>query len=754
MDKSQFGSEKFSDKNTVNIMYDIPYEPAEKFDLSEADFAPSPTAGKKDYMGTNIYDFKKGNENNYQLNSDSGKLEVNKNLQNEYDLSKSEALSSNIVKNDLQNGIFKLPIQAADLSPDEVQSFQINGHATDSSLNLPKQSNVANSKEEPVIQPLTLSSFSSTASDKSGTDVDKVPIQCNTPQTPYENVFVNPFNSQLKNLASNSSEPSHSLKVYGPNSDQPSLTDSETDIHSELKNHVLAQNQSLSNNDSYNTTFSSLPVSVDQPNPARQFHSLPPTLGFQTQGQGLNQNGHIDSHGKEMHDQIPSPLKNSNIETHEQHNVVSHQNDGCESGVQQLVQVCSFNDDVELSEKDLDDYLGDDDDKDVTVETDESFKDLLKAVVFLNGSESIQQHTDTRHFVNSNTDIVNMKKDDDFTNEVREPKSSVEFNNISKMNQTNNFREEELNTCFPENKLLLKQSVEETKQDIISQESILTDDQILQLESKTGANHLMQPQTNASNFDESKTSLKTISSGEAFSSAGDSVGYVEAPVISEKYKYETADVINDSGATAVDVSNMPSGTIADSIDIDVRPKDLQGKVQRPNTLMGLSIVNMNSESPFVLKEEINPEEESQSVNGSVPTHKEADFMTRELVNKEHEGRELMDVDQVKQAAADTAVSTLSDKTEENLEDHGREIAALGEENEELREPRPHSDVRPQSWEASDKDQPQVLKQKRPTSLNLSPRPEFSPQSDRSPVDQSPEETGASGENIPEDSYTG
>ena len=704
VDKSQYGYEKLPDKNSVNIMYDIPYEPAEKFDISEADFAPSPTAGKRNYLDTNIYDLNKAGDGDSQFSSESGKVEVNKNLQTEYELSKSEGVNSNFVKNDLQNGCFKLPVQAADLSPDDSHSVQMNGHATYGELYGPKQSNIKGLNEEHVSRPLTLSSLStgSTTSDKSEKEIDKVPVQCNTPQTPYENVFVNPFDSQ-KLLTSKSFDQSQNqnIDVHGSNSVPASLNDSETDIHPELKSPIFSQSQSLSNNESVNTPFSSLPTIVSQPNPAKQFHSLPPSLGLQSQG--VNQSDNTDSHESKSHDQMQS----DDTETFEKLTEVCHQGDSGQVGFQQ-VQVCSFNDDIEISENDLVDYLGDEE-TDMNVETDTNIGHALDTDSFQPAAGSRQLDNELKH--------------------------SAESGNIPKGSPL--VHSEEL-------KVLESNHLSPSIQDAFPETDKMTDNQTAMLNNEMEDKYVMPQKMDVSNTSEAKTS----DPDEGICSSGDSLEYAQRPVIPETSQLPgSTDVSVGNGATDFDDSTMLSETIADSLDIDVRPKDLQGKIQRPNTLMGLSVVNLNTKSPFMVKEDMKSEDGSDNLNESVSTQIGSDVIGQlSNTGKECEGRQLLNVDQIEET------KTVNNKMDDESEGHE---SSLDDEHVELRDPQFHTDMRPQSWAGSESDQPQILKQKRPTSLNLSPRPEFSPQADRSPMEQSPEETGASGQNIPEgSSYSG
>ncbi|KAL3868060.1 hypothetical protein ACJMK2_040898 [Sinanodonta woodiana] len=113
----------FGDKSVnTNIMYDLPYEPAEKFDMSEADFAPSPTPKETRYSGTDIYssssDFHKDIDKSETDKSDEIGKDFNaKNMQNgQFSFYEKEG---KLYVGMHEDDTLKYPIQASDLySPD------------------------------------------------------------------------------------------------------------------------------------------------------------------------------------------------------------------------------------------------------------------------------------------------------------------------------------------------------------------------------------------------------------------------------------------------------------------------------------------------------------------------------------------------------------------------------------------------------------------------------------------------------------
>ena len=804
----QYDPIKPPDKNVMNIMYDDPYEPSEKFDLSEADFAPSPTAGKKDFTGMNIYDISKGTDNDAQLNSDSVKLGLNKNLMNEYELSKPrpDALTSNFVKNNLQSDKYNLPVQAADLSPDDVYTSQMNGHATDSDLYLPKRDNNATKKEEPVIQPLTLSSFSSPSSDRTVSDTDKVPVQCNTPSTPYENVYVNPFDSQLKLKVSEIPELAPSLEVHGASSITSSHTDSYMDTNIDIQKQMLSQNQSLSNNNTYFNSFSSLPAGSGQPNPASQFYSLPPTLGLQTHMQGLNQNGFTETVDEKSKAVTEKPCEKVNNESNTIENIdyrvvvpeqslelsvdaqqvpitLRQQMDQHSvqpiTGTEQMVgtgqthllnepelqdlKVCGFNDEVELNENELDDYLGEEEhdltENSAPVET--FAANSAPVQTFTANSAPVQTFTansapvqtfnqqDTVEPSSSEPSALDTRTHDDMKN-ATDLQHPIESRTISNETGVTSFMPVGLDSFG--NQAIQPGDFKDKEQRIVSDNSAVVENNPPTSENEPNVMPVLDQ-----GDQKDRDALKASGSIETPSLVNERTKSAQEIVIPS---LDTENIVADSGAI-LDDSLMSSGTLVDSLDIDIRPMENQEQNNKPNSLAGLSVLNADAGSSVVVNERegsilgqvVNGYQEPPSVNERLGI----DTGGFTNVATENEGRQLMDTGDLQQTGKSDDVNSVSESSVREVED--TDNTALEEETVELRQtelqmPQNGATARPQSWGPSDSGQGQLLKQKRPTSLNLPPRPEFSPQEDGS-EDESPEETGASGDNAPNDaSYAG
>ena len=767
----QFDPIKPPDKNVMNIMYDDPYEPTEKFDLSEADFAPSPTAGKKDFTDMNIYDISKGSENGAPLNSDSVNLGLNKNLLNEYDLSKpgTDAFKSNFVKNNLHSDNYSLPVQAADLSPDDVHTPQMNGHATDSDLYLPKRDNNATKKEEPVIQPLTLSSFSSPSSDKTVSDSDKAPVQCNTPSTPYENVYVNPFDSQLRLKVSEIPEPASSLEVHGAGSIISSHSDSQSDKNIDIQNQMLSQNQSLSNNETYLNSYTSLPVENVQPNPASQFHSLPPTLGLQSHMQGLNQNGYketvenkfkdvpenscdeinIDSNTIQNRDFVPEKSVNLSIDAQQIPVNVNQQTDQNavttskenehtvypgythlpkEPELQDL-KVCGFNDEVELNENELDDYLGEEE-QELTAD-----------------SAPVQAFNPQNAFETSSVEpcAMDTKTPENLKN-VTDLQNSIESKNVLNETEVTSMKPEGLDSIG--NQTTQPGGLKDKEQVKVFDNNAVVENYPTALEIKPNVMpDIDQP--------DQKSVLAPTETPSLVSESMESAQEIVIPPL------DTGNIVADSGAILDDDSNMSSGTLVDMLDLDIKSSENREQIDQMNSQAGLSVLNSNLKPPFVENEReksvigqvVNENQEPSSLNERLGI----DSSGFTNIVTQNEGRQLMDTGDLQQQSKSDDVNSASECGVRQVEDTNN--TALEEETVELRHtdlqmPQNGATARPQSWGPSDSGQGQLLKQKRPTSLNLPPRPEFNPQGDGS-EDESPEDTGASGDNAPNDtSYAG
>ncbi|KAK3612360.1 hypothetical protein CHS0354_011081, partial [Potamilus streckersoni] len=113
----------FGDKSVnTNIMYDLPYEPVEKFDMSEADFAPSPTPKATNYNGTDIYSFSSGFHKDIDKSETDTADQIEegfntKNMQNGPFSSFKKEVKSYVGMH--EDDTLKYPIQASDLySPD------------------------------------------------------------------------------------------------------------------------------------------------------------------------------------------------------------------------------------------------------------------------------------------------------------------------------------------------------------------------------------------------------------------------------------------------------------------------------------------------------------------------------------------------------------------------------------------------------------------------------------------------------------
>jgi hypothetical protein len=198
----------------------------------------------------------------------------------------------------------------------------------------------------------------------------------------------------------------------------------------------------------------------------------------------------------------------------------------------------------------------------------------------------------------------------------------------------------------------------------------------------------------------------------------------------------------DSGVASLndDLENTSTHTSEHGehlMDVGTRPKDSQMKVNRPNSLMGLSTVNLKSESPFVIKplvsDVVEMGEETSHVANPVNQDKEKMVIDSVIIQSE-ESRQLME------------------NSDNGIENIGKNINAdkvKGDSETDLVDMRypdrmqPSEGIasdRPRSWSPSDSGHPPVQKQKRPTSLNLPPPPTINPAVDRemSDEEQSPE----------------
>lgn len=192
-----------------NVRYDFPYEP-EKFDLSEADFGASACLDDSGYKGSLDYgnlasqsavNSAKPTENgvNNGVNSVPEPGTPYENVKPgfpNYHCQEPQGLGTDTGNYSQNNGLAseKFPVEA-ELSPNAGRSaftFQHNGFSTNSEK-IPN----GIEKETPVYQTQLSSIPSQTSINSASSDPDKYPVQCNTPQTPKENPLLNPLEYQL-----------------------------------------------------------------------------------------------------------------------------------------------------------------------------------------------------------------------------------------------------------------------------------------------------------------------------------------------------------------------------------------------------------------------------------------------------------------------------------------------------------------------------------------------------------------------------
>lgn len=709
-------------KEVSSLRYDFPYEP-EKFDLSEADFAPSQTAGDGSYNGTlnyspdtklqnepvknNVDEVHVRNNNDYmqQMNGDSinGNLHVGDNSEVIFEDEKLPSVKTGSQSDTTQtlkalcgtsDPNIKIPVQAG--TPPG-PNLTLNGHSSekmDSEL-----------VEKPVYQ-TQLSSIPSLSTINSSPEYDKYPVQCNTPQTPKDNPLVNPLDGQLSlnggKIHPDSTKENNCLENYSENDPMqhiPKLQNLKDDL--KMSSEIRGNSEQISSKMPLGKSTQSLPASLLNNSISADGNtcsSLPSELVT-----------NVESANKKMNlyeaDLAVNKLKENSVAFE-----AKHENEKCgdtNSGDQKLLvndierEVNGFTDkvvgfgnaDVEIDDADLDDYLKSDakDEPHYSVQEPRFEKALSSTDTVVSNAESAEQSNNisAKHDVSA-MDTSNSIASQIFNCSDNDHKSNVEHN-INDIDTDSHGLNNATNTTTGLN------VTEDTTLEVFK---VLPSDPS-QLKSKSVATDL------AGNL----SPVATMSLDSGCASMGDNFDETI------HHSQDNSDSFPDTGA---------------------RPKDYQNKVNRPSSLVGLSKVNYDSESPFVLRQTVSPSVENGDETASMT--QDLNQSTEKLIVNASAGitiesRQLMDgCNTVDQYGVDT-----NENDSESMTQHENEADSV-----ELRHPdrfQPSEGVvsgRPRSWSPSDTGQPQVQKQKRPTSLNLPPPPTINP-SDR-PVtgDPSPE----------------
>ena len=702
-----------------SICYDFPYEP-ENFDLSEADFAPSANLGDSGYNGSLTYsefdgqkltkDLVKGtskgdkNESNTPVESYKGRQQPEKEVTNKNIMTNE----SNVIKNDIQPGKFKLtyPIQA-DNSPSAEKVFhsgEMNGYGhyewTDSLL--PKQNNVESNQEKLPIRQLSVQSFIST--DSKSSDLDKYPVQCNTPQTPKENIL-NPLDSQISVL--NTEENCGALNNSSHDSMQdngdldPKLAHLKNDITGSLAKEPTTE------------------VSADRNLLGSTSNSLPATLYANLNGHNERQtslpmdlsNGDINRHkdnGVQFNGELDSPNEMSNAttlieqdkENVSEHTVAIRMGRESEPAVSEEVQhVVGFGGvDEEMEESHLDDYLRDVEMSDKTVTDTMAF--TLNNNDFMDGLDD----RDTSSFGRKENSQLCEERDEminESGKQLYQPLNSVQSDFPTVTRKEGSFNMDALieksDTKQPVQLDLDYNHVRNPAADVI---------QVLPVELNSASSAITTSKPVISNPDTNLSPLGLVSIDSGLASLNDNV--------------------TDSGSFPSPVTEVPSNCGA-------RPKDTNSMINRTGIMKDFDTVNLNEDSTTDLKPSVlSPTSDNYIRSDESP--KLENMIQKELIlpNQNELRQKMENCDQVLQQTKTVEMMDTSIQNESNEENLNLGLVSdIDLDDVEMRRPlASKGDAgkpvcgRPRSWSPSESGQPLVQKQKRPTSLNLPPLPQI------------------------------
>lgn len=714
--------ENFSDKDISSVRYDFPYEP-EKFDLSEADFAPSTNLRDSGFNGSLsqnkelnnvpvVHNFKQmntysGNDTHNQMN---GNILVSTNgalsSQNLYGISQPQVTQSKEKNHSLklqvtQSEIVKKPIQA-DNSPgieSSEMAFQMNGH-----------SEVSQGLVNPVYQP-QLSSIPSLSSINSSPEYDKYPVQCNTPQTPKDPT-VNPLEAQLS--VSSSSSLNSSIKTTSPGEIHHKSDDGAMQDIPKLQNLKNDLKLSCESRDSDGQNHSQGQITQR----AKISQSLPATLHQTVFQNGLNSSSSLPS-------ELVSEAQTAdeNIDLYKKKEVESDQDGGRFAKPLDSSNESAFLENVE--EKTSKYNFGDSvigagwQGENLLKNQDKAHHEVTEQrIVGFGNIDEMDDDTDLNAYLNEDTEEIR----------DRHVNFSQVDSNLSKLHS------EHQNDYVMSNNTAENQSSKncDTIEQVQDQRTKI-DKFDMDMSETDGSGNVSQNTLKGGNFN-TDSDLEILKILPENSNEMDVNTKSVVPDLTTNLS-PVANVSLDSGVASMN-DNLEENTSdrtdfsGQVTDVGARPKDSVSKLNRPVHLTDLSTSDVNSELPFGTRPLVSPSDGTSAVNSVVEK-----MMLGSVVSVTEDSRQLMEN------------SNSGRDTREISESSSEVIQGDIDTNlVELRYPdrlQPSENVitgRPRSWSPSDSGQPLIQKQKRPTSLNLPPPPTINPAGDQeaSEEDQSPD----------------
>lgn len=763
-----------SNGNLSSVRYDFPYEP-EKFDLSEADFAPSSNLGESSYNGTLIFSQSKetqaesvvnsvkypGSEAQYMNGNISANEVVAMNGQNQYGLPssmpQSEEKSHSLQLNVTLSENVRIPVQA-DNSPGiepSKMAIQMNGHSIDND-EVTQEFEVP---EKPVYQS-QLSSIPSLTIINSSPEYNKYPVQCNTPQTPKD-PMVNPLETQLSlSSGSISSDTKSNFSSQLPDStvvatmqDIPKLQNLKQDLESSCESKDNIKQKPCEGYVHASEKFTqSLPATLHQTvfqNGVNTSSSLPPEFEKETPNVTETSDQTRMKEIETGREQFATRTSDGHYSDEVNHVGLQNDKNAMIPHVPNYGTGMEWDDTEMKVAYDTSDILQK---KQINVSVKLPSK---KVVGFGDISEDDDDDTDLNSYLGDDTGDLNQHET-----------SSQNNSSFSLKNNTYGFGSSEnqgyVRACDMEG--VVKGDTEQQRENGTKycESDMDTSEPGVARVKNTNIQHNTAPQSDLSNKDTTFTCAQMEalvakrepvynhmgnSDLEIFkelpTDPSDMMSVANCPPVIPDLTTNLSPVANislDSGVSSMNDNFEDSSTHTSELgdrlaDIGARPKDSHSKVHRPNSLMGLSTVSLNADSPFVMKPLVSPSVDLIGETGHTGENTGRNpvlenMVVDSVINQTVEGRQLME-------------TSTSERDTRNVTEPNSELKESETDSVELRHPerlQPSDGAitgRPRSWSPSDSGQPPVQKQKRPTSLNLPPSPMINSMSDRE-VDPSPE----------------
>lgn len=718
--------ENFLEKDISSVRYDFPYEP-EKFDLSEADFAPSTNLRDSGFNGSLsqnkelnnvpvVHNFKQtntysGNDTHHQMN---GNILVTTNgalsSQNLYGISQPQVTQSKEKNHSLklqvtQSEIVKKPIQA-DNSPgieSSEMAFQMNGH-----------SGVSQGPVNPVYQP-QLSSIPSLSSINSSPEYDKYPVQCNTPQTPKDPT-VNPLEAQLS--VSSGGSLNAGIETTSPGEILHKSDDGDMQDIPKLQNLKNDLKLSCESRDSGGLNHSQGQINQR----AKISQSLPATLHQTVFQNGLNSSSSLPS---ELVNEAQTT--NENTDFFKKKEAESEQDGGRLTRPLDSSNESAFLENVEEKTSKYnfgDSFIGTSwQGENVLKNQDKAHHEAVEQrIVGFGNIDEMDDDTDLNAYLNENTD------------EIRD--QHVNFSKVD--SNLSKFQSEHQNDYVLTNNTAENQSLKncDTNEQVQDQRTKI-DKLDMDTSESDGSQNMPQSTFKGANFN-TDSDLEILKILPENPNEMDVNTKTVVPDLTTNLS-PVANMSLDSGVASMN-DNLEENTSdrtdfsGQVTDVGARPKDNLNKLNRPVHLTGISTSDVNSESPFGTKPLVSPSD--GTIAGNQPVNSVVEkMMLDSVVSVSEDSRQLME-------------NSNSGRDTREISESNNEVMQgdIDTNLVELRYPdrlQPSENIitgRPRSWSPSDSGQPLIQKQKRPTSLNLPPPPTINPAGDReaSEEDQSPD----------------